>query len=275
MISGLFIMVASNIWALFQPVHSSSRIVAHCRQVCIINAVTSDLQTLVSEKIGLTLSPQQVTAFSVYETDLLEWNDKFNLTAIRDAEGVRVKHFLDSLTCMLEMNSQPPTRLIDIGTGAGFPGIPLKILFPGMQLTLVESVSKKAGYCTHIAEKLGLSHVEVLTLRAEEVGQLKPHREKYDWAVARAVASMPILLEYLLPLVHVGGAILAQKGESAHAEAQTAEKASRILGGRLKHITPLTLPGVVEERFLVVYDKVAATPQQYPRRVGVPSKNPL
>jgi 16S rRNA (guanine527-N7)-methyltransferase len=144
-----------------------------------------------------------------------------------------------------------------------------------MQLTLVESVGKKAGFCSHLVEMLGLSHVEVLTLRAEEVGQLKAHREKYDWAVARAVASLPILLEYLLPLVHVGGAVLAQKGESAHAEAQAAEKASRILGGRLKYITPLTLPGVVEERFLVVYNKVAATPTQYPRRVGLPAKSPL
>jgi 16S rRNA (guanine527-N7)-methyltransferase len=237
--------------------------------------VTIDLQTLLNEKLGITLSQQQLNAFSLYETELLEWNEKFNLTAIRDSDGVRVKHFLDSLTCLLEMKTKPPSRLIDIGTGAGFPGIPLRLLYPNMQLTLVESVGKKAGFCSHIVEKLGLSHVEVLTLRAEEVGQLKNHREKYDWAVARAVASLPILLEYLLPLVRVGGSMLAQKGESAHSEAQTAEKASRILGGRLKHITPVTLPGVVEERFLVVYDKVAATPSQYPRRVGLPAKSPL
>ena len=173
------------------------------------------------------------------------------------------------------MKSAPPGRLIDIGTGAGFPGIPLKIFFPTMQLTLVESVGKKAGFCSHIVDKLGLTQVEVLTLRAEEAGQLPKHREKYDWAVARAVASLPILLEYLLPLVKIGGSMLAQKGESAHSEAQSAEKASRILGGRLKHIIPVTLPGVVEERFLVVYDKIAATPAQYPRRVGVPAKLPL
>jgi 16S rRNA (guanine527-N7)-methyltransferase len=237
--------------------------------------VESDLFSLTQEKLGIQLTPQQMNSFSVFEKELLAWNEKFNLTAIRDSEGVRVKHFLDSLTCVLEMKSVPPSRLIDIGTGAGFPGIPLKILYPTMQLTLVESVGKKAGFCSHMVELLGLSQVQVLTLRAEEVGQLKEHREKYDWAVARAVASMPILLEYLLPLVRVGGAILAQKGESAHAEAQSADKASRVLGGRLKHITPLTLPGVVEERFLVVYDKVAATPSQYPRRVGVPAKSPL
>jgi 16S rRNA (guanine527-N7)-methyltransferase len=237
--------------------------------------VESDLHSLAQEKLGLQLSQQQLNAFSLFEKELLAWNEKFNLTAIRDSEGVRVKHFLDSLTCILEMKAAPPTRLIDIGTGAGFPGIPLKILYPNMQLTLVESVGKKAGFCSHIVELLGFAQVEVLILRAEEVGQLKEHREKYDWAVARAVAAMPILLEYLLPLARVGGAVLAQKGESAHTEAQSAEKASRVLGGRLKHITPLTLPGVVEERFLVVYNKVAATPLQYPRRVGIPTKSPL
>jgi 16S rRNA (guanine527-N7)-methyltransferase len=239
------------------------------------NPVEPDLHSLVHEKLGIQLTINQLSAFSLYEKELLAWNEKFNLTAIRNAEGVRVKHFLDSLTCMMEMKSLPPARLIDIGTGAGFPGIPLKIMYPNMVLTLVESVGKKAGFCSHIVDLLGLPQVEVLSIRAEEAGQLKSHREKYDWAVARAVAAMPILLEYLLPLVKVGGTVIAQKGESAHAEAQSAETAGRILGGRLKHITPLTLPGVVEERFLVVYSKVAATPPQYPRRVGIPAKSPL
>jgi 16S rRNA (guanine527-N7)-methyltransferase len=234
-----------------------------------------EFSAMVSQQFGINLSAQQIDAFTVYERELMEWNEKFNLTAIRDEEGIRVKHFLDSLTCMREMKNTPPNRLVDIGTGAGFPGIPLKLVFPAMQLTLVESVGKKAGFCQHVVETLGLANVEVLTLRAEEMGQLAKYREKYDWAVARAVASLPILLEYLLPLVRLGGGVLAQKGESAHAEAQLAEKASQILGGKLQHISQLTLPGVAEEHFLVVYKKVAATPAKYPRRTGVPAKTPL
>lgn len=235
----------------------------------------TDLAACLNQQLGIRLSSQQISAFDTYEKELLEWNEKFNLTAIRDAEGIRVKHFLDSLTCVKELKSIAPNRLIDVGTGAGFPGIPLKLLFPNMQLTLVESVGKKAGFCQHVVDTLKLENVEISTLRAEEIGQLPKYREKFDWAVARAVASMPILLEYLLPLVRVGGGVLAQKGESAHAEAQQAEKASQLLGGKLDHISQLTLPGVVEEHFLVVYKKVAVCPAKYPRRVGVPSKSPL
>jgi 16S rRNA (guanine527-N7)-methyltransferase len=162
-----------------------------------------------------------------------------------------------------------------VGTGAGFPGIPIKIVCPAMRLTLFESVGKKAEFCRHVVGALELEGVEVIQERAEVAGQLPGHREAYDWAVARAVAAMPVLCEYLLPLLKVGGRMLAMKGESAPAEAHAAEKAMRILGGRLRQLVPVALPGVVEERFLVVVDKVAATHSQYPRRVGIPSKKPL
>ncbi|MEN6410471.1 MAG: 16S rRNA (guanine(527)-N(7))-methyltransferase RsmG [Anaerolineaceae bacterium] len=225
--------------------------------------------------LGLKLTSRQITALERYEAELLDWNERFNLTAIRDAESIRTKHFLDSFTCLLAMRDTPPARLIDVGTGAGFPGIPLKIIFPNLRLTLVESVGKKANFCQHIVQTLNLDCVTVLTTRAEEVGRLKDQREMYDWAVARAVAGMPVLSEYLLPLVRLGGYMLAQKGESGPAEAQAAEHAIHLLGGRLKQIIPVTLPGVAEERFLVVVQKVAATPPQYPRRPGIPSKQPL
>jgi 16S rRNA (guanine527-N7)-methyltransferase len=224
---------------------------------------------------GVTLSAKQAAMLACYERELLEWNEKFNLTAIRDVEGIRAKHFLDSISCTLAWKEQPPRRLIDVGTGAGFPGIVLKILYPPMKLTLVESVGKKANFCKHIVEKLALENVEVLTARAEEIGQLPAHREKYDWAVARAVAAMPILAEYLLPLVKVGGGMLAQKGESGPAETQAAEKALKILGGRVRQLVNITLPGVADERYLISVDKFAATPPAYPRKAGLPAKKPL
>ena len=230
-----------------------------------------DAQTL----LNLRLSTRQVAALQRYEQELLEWNTRINLTAIRDAESVRAKHFLDSFTCILAWRDSPPASLIDIGTGAGFPGIPLKIIYPSMRLTLIDSVGKKLDFCRHIVQILGLEKVDFMQARAEELGQNLAYREHYDWAVARAVANLNILVEYLLPLVRVGGAILAQKGESGPAEAHSAERPARLLGGRLRQLVPLALPGVVEDRYLIIFDKIAATPRNYPRRVGIPTKTPL
>ncbi len=225
--------------------------------------------------LGITLTPRQLAAFERYRQELLEWNAKFNLTAIRDESGIRTKHFLDSLSCLLVLRENPPTRLIDIGTGAGFPGIPLKIIMPQMQLTLVESVGKKADFLRHVVQTLALDKVEVMQARAEELGQNARYREQYDWAVARAVANMPALVEYLLPLVKVGGSALMMKGENGPAEAHSAERATHMMGGRLRQLVQVTLPGVVEERYLIVVNKVAATPPKYPRRVGIPAKDPI
>ncbi|MHB0967894.1 MAG: 16S rRNA (guanine(527)-N(7))-methyltransferase RsmG [Bellilinea sp.] len=233
--------------------------------------LAQDLRSLV----GIQLTSRQLAAFKKYEEVLLEWNKNINLTAIRDGEGIRNKHFLDSLTCMLAWRDRPPERLIDIGTGAGFPGIPLKIIMPRLQLTLVESVGKKLEFCRHIVDILGLENVTCLQARAEELGLAREHREKYDWAVARAVANLPVLAEYLLPLVRIGGGMLAQKGETGPAEAHKADRAIHVLGGRIKQLIPVLLPGVTEERFLIVVDKVSATPPGYPRRVGLPSKRPI
>jgi 16S rRNA (guanine527-N7)-methyltransferase len=234
-----------------------------------------DFAALTRSLLGIQLSSAQLNALERYEQELLLWNVHVNLTAIRSSEQIRVKHFLDSLTCLPVMREMSMEHVIDIGSGAGFPGLPLKIIQPAIQLTLVESVGKKAEFCRHVAQTLGLEDVTVLQERAESIGQMPAHRQQYDWALARAVAVLPALVEYLLPLVRVGGAILAMKGESAPAEAHSAEHAIRLLGGRLRKLIPVTLPGVVEERYLVVIDKVAATPDAYPRRVGVPVKKPL
>lgn len=225
--------------------------------------------------IGINLTNGQLNNLLQFEKELLDWNSRFNLTAIKEPEKIRSKHFLDSLTCLTIMREKPVERLIDIGTGAGFPGIPLKIACPQLQITLVESVGKKADFCRHIIQSLGLEGVEVVQERAETIGQMPHYREQFDWVVARAVAALPILVEYMLPLARLGGSAIAMKGESAPAEAHAADRATHLLGGKLRRLAPITLPGVVDERYLVVIDKVAATPSQYPRHVGVPAKKPI
>ena len=225
--------------------------------------------------LDLKLSSAQLNALQTYEDLLIEWNAIHNLTTINHPDQIRTKHFLDSLSCLLVMRSSNTGKVIDIGTGAGFPGIPLKIILPDMHLTLVESVGKKAQFCRTVVAELQLTGVEILQRRAEDVGQDLRYRENYDWALARAVAGMGVLAEYLLPLLHIGGSMLAMKGESAPAETHTAEHAIHLLGGCLHKLIPVILPGVVEERYLVVIDKVAATPPNYPRRAGIPSKRPI
>ena len=224
---------------------------------------------------GVKLTASQLTALATYELELLDWNSRFNLTALRDPASIRTKHFLDSFSCALAWGSRPPHRLVDVGTGAGFPGLPLKILYPAMKLTLVESVGKKARFCEHIVRLLNLEHVQVIKERAEDVGCMPAHREQYDWAVARAVADMRVLAEYLLPLVKMSGMALAMKGESGPAEVQSAEKALGLLGGQLRQVIPVNLPGLADERYLVIMAKSAATPPKYPRNAGMPTKHPL
>lgn len=227
------------------------------------------------QSFGIHLTGSQAVSLLTYERELMLASEKVNLTAIRSEEGIRTKHFLDSFSCVLAWKGDPPSSLIDVGSGAGFPGLVLKILYPSMRLTLVESVGKKTAFCRHMVELLKMENTEVITARAEEVGQMPLHRERYDWAVARAVANLPILVEYLLPLVQLGGACLAQKGSSAPVEVHKAEEAMRVLGGKLRQLIPVTLPGVVEERYLVVVDKVLRTPGNYPRRAGEAAKKPL
>ncbi|MFN3762816.1 MAG: 16S rRNA (guanine(527)-N(7))-methyltransferase RsmG [Anaerolineae bacterium] len=231
-----------------------------------------------ARELGILLKESHLSLFQTYYEELVEWNRRFNLTAITDYEGVQVRHFLDSLSCLLVLpraELQAGARVIDVGTGAGFPGIPLRIVCPGMRLTLLEATRKKVDFLEHLLRRLGLTDVEVIHARAEDLGHRPGYREGYDWALARALAEMPTLAEYLLPLVRVRGAVLAQKGENAPAEVHAAEEAIRILGGRVRKLVPVDLHGLAETRYLVIVDKVAATPEKYPRRPGMPEKRPL
>jgi len=231
-----------------------------------------------ARELGITLTDHHLTAFEACYRELVDWNQRFNLTAITDREGVLVRHFLDSLSCLMALPRAElacGARVIDVGTGAGFPGLPLKIICPEMRLTLLEATGKKVTFLEHVVRLLGLKDVKVIHGRAEELGRDPAHREQYDWALARAVAEMATLAEYLLPLVRVGGAMLTQKGEGAAAEVHRAETAIVTLGGRVQQLMPVELRGLAETRYLVVMDKVAATPEEYPRRPGMPQKRPL
>ncbi len=231
-----------------------------------------------ARKLDITLNEGHLALFRTYHEELVAWNQRFNLTAITDYEGVQVRHFLDSLSCLLALprpDLQAGARVIDVGAGAGFPGVPLKIICPGLSLTLLEATKKKVDFLDHLVRRLGLRGVKVIHGRAEELGQHVGHREQYDWALARAVAEMPTLAEYLLPLTRVSGGMLAQKGENGPAEVHAAEEAIHILGGRVKKLLPVDLHGLAETRYLVLVDKVAATPAKYPRRPGMPAKRPL
>ncbi|MGC9348328.1 MAG: 16S rRNA (guanine(527)-N(7))-methyltransferase RsmG [Anaerolineae bacterium] len=231
-----------------------------------------------AQALKIALKPEHLEALRIYQRELVAWNQRFNLTAITDNVGVQIRHFLDSLSCLLALEPGEhfgSKRVIDVGTGAGFPGIPLKIVCPGMQLTLLEATGKKVGFLEHVVDTLNLQDVTVIHGRAEELGQDPQHRERYDWAIARAVADLPILVEYLLPLVRVKGRALAQKGEGAPAEVQRSSWALAQLGGQVRRLVPVDLHGLAETRYLVIVDKVAATPGKYPRRPGMPNKRPL
>jgi 16S rRNA (guanine527-N7)-methyltransferase len=232
-----------------------------------------DLLATTAAAWGLRLSPAQLGQFAVYAGELRRWNERVNLTAIADEPGIVARHFLDSLRCAQSWGDSPGS-LVDVGAGAGFPGLPLKLLRPELRLTLIESIAKKAAFLRHIVDLLGLTQVEIVVARAESVGREAAHRERYDVAVARAVAELRVLAEYCLPLCRVGGRFLAPKGAQVEGEARAAQTAIEQLGGRLAAIEAVQLPDL-EPRALVVVEKVAPTPPRYPRAPGVPAKRPL
>jgi 16S rRNA (guanine527-N7)-methyltransferase len=230
-----------------------------------------------AKKLGLELTPSQLNQYEIYYQELLGWNKRVNLTAITDYEEVQIKHFLDSLTVTLAWQRaiNMGLRLIDVGTGAGMPGIPLKIAFPDIRLVLVEVVAKKAVFLRHITQKLGLDDVEIVVGRAEEVAHRPQYRERFNLVLSRAVASLPTLVELVLPFCTLGGSFIAQKKGAIDEEVSSASTAIGMLGGRLGGIKRIDLAEFTDERYLVVIDKVSPTPELYPRRPGIPAKRPI
>lgn len=235
----------------------------------------TDILARAAAEAGHSLTPQQLQAFDSYYRLLLDWNGRMNLTAITAAEEVAVKHMVDSLSCLDEEAFFPGASLADVGTGAGFPGVPLKIVRPDLRLTLIDSLQKRLTFLAAVVEEAALGKVALLHHRAEAAGQAKGLREAFDVVTSRAVARLPVLCELCLPLVKVGGYFVALKGAQYEAELDEARRALEVLGGEVAKVRPVRLPGLEDVRAVLYLRKVRPTPAGYPRRVGLPEKKPL
>lgn len=227
------------------------------------------------EELKINLDEDQINQFKSYQQELLQWNQRTNLTSITEPAQVEIKHFIDSLSCLRIIESPQLRKIIDIGSGAGFPGIPIKIVYPSEDITLLEATQKKVDFCRHILKIFNLNPKIALVGRAEDVAHDVNQREKYDIAISRAVTSLPALLELLLPFVKVGGAAIAMKGKNIQQELDSAERALQILGGKIEAVHKIFLPILDEERNLIKILKINTTPEKYPRRPGLPVKKPL
>jgi len=228
-----------------------------------------------AEEYGISLSETQLRQFDRYQELLVEWNQKMNLTALTEPKDVAIKHMIDSVSVYDEKWFSEGMSVIDVGTGAGFPGLPLKILCPSLKVTLLDSLNKRVKFLETVVSELGLSDIVCVHARAEEAARQKQYREKFDAVVSRAVARLPILAEYDLPFVRVGGFFAAMKGAKYEEEAEEAKKAVKLLGGGETVLREIKLPGLEDKRGIIYIRKEKKTPSVYPRKAGTPEKNPI
>lgn len=227
-------------------------------------------------ELDIKLNPQQLEQFHHYYQELIKWNERVNLTSIINYEEVQVKHFVDSLTIASALKVIPSGfKVIDIGSGAGLPGIPLKIVFSQINLVLLESVAKKTAFLRHLVQQLGLEDTEVITGRAEETAHQTQYREQFALVLSRAVAKLPTLAELTLPFCKLGGMVIAQKKGEIQEEIAKAIKAIETLGGKLREVKKIDLKNLPDQRYLVIIDKINLTPHNYPRRLGLPARRPI
>ena len=228
-----------------------------------------------AEEYGISLSETQLRQFDRYQELLVEWNQKMNLTALTEPKDVAIKHMIDSISVYDDEWFSEGMSVIDVGTGAGFPGLPLKILCPSLKVTLLDSLNKRVKFLETVVSELGLSDIVCVHARAEEAARQKQYREKFDVVVSRAVARLPILAEYDLPFVRVGGFFAAMKGAKYEEEAKEAKKAVKLLGGGEPVLREIKLPGLEDKRGIIYIRKEKKTPSVYPRKAGTPEKNPI
>jgi len=226
-----------------------------------------------AKKIDIELTEKQVNQFYKYMELLLEWNEKINLTAITDCKEIILKHFIDSLTISKYIKENQ--SLVDVGTGAGFPGIPLKIVREDIEITLLDSLNKRINFLNEIINELELKNIKTIHARVEEFGKNKKYREKFDIATSRAVANLSILSEYMLPLIKQNGIAICMKGSEINKEIEESEIAIKILGGKVKNIDSFNLVDTDNKRNIIIISKIKNTPSKYPRKPGTPSKEPL
>lgn len=241
----------------------------------VLNKIEGNFFTNLLLELDVSLSAEQLIKFKVFMEELVSWNNKFNLTALTEEKDILIKHFYDSVLGLKAWQWNGQEAVLDLGTGAGFPGIPLKILLPSIELVLVDSLQKRVGFLQNLIEKLQLSKVDAIHGRAEELGQNHLYREKFDLVVSRAVAGLPVLAEYCLPFVKSGGCFLAYKGAEGKEESTMAEGAINELGGQIIKIESFILPEELSKRTIIIIQKLRPTPARYPRRAGIPAKKPL